>query len=96
MRPAGGLTADELSLARAILEYLSRHPQAKDTREGIATWWLQQQHIEQAVRRISRVMEFLASRDFLVKRRGPDLRVYYELNQRRLEEIGHFLEEPEP
>jgi len=95
MRPAGGLTADELSLARAILEYLSRHPQAKDTREGIATWWLQQQQIEQAVRRIFRVMEFLASRDFLVKRRGPDLRVYYELNQRRLEEIGHFLEEPE-
>jgi hypothetical protein len=96
MRPAGGLTVDELSLARAILEYLSRHPHAKDTREGIATWWLQQQQIEQAVMRISRVMEFLASRDFLVKRRGPDLRVYYELNQRRLAEIGHFLEEPEP
>ena len=95
MRPAGGLTADELSLARAILEYLSRHPQAKDTREGIATWWLQQQQIQYAVRQISRVMEFLASRDFIVERRGRDLRVYYELNQQHLAEIGRFLQEPE-
>jgi hypothetical protein len=96
MRAPGGLTAEESGLARAILEYLSRHPQAKDTREGIATWWLQQQQIEQAVRRISRVMEFLASRNFIIERRGPDLRVYYELNQQHLAEIGRFLQEPEP
>ena len=83
-------------LARAILQYLSRHPEAKDTREGISTWWLQGQQIEQTVHELSKALDFLVARDFIVESRGPDLRPYYKINQQQLEGVARFLGESEP
>lgn len=87
-------SAEELKLARAILEYLSRYPGAKDTQEGISTWWLQGQQIEQTVNELSKAVNFLVARAFIVECRGPDLRPYYKINQQELEGIARFLEEP--
>ena len=35
----------EEKLAEAILKYLAEHPQASDTLEGIAEWWIMRQQI---------------------------------------------------
>jgi hypothetical protein len=87
-------SADGSRVARAILQYLSIHPEAMDTQEGISTWWLQRQRIEQTVNELSKALEFLVARDFIIECRGPDLRPYYKINQQQLEEIARFLEEP--
>ena len=93
MQARGSYAVAEPGIARLILQYLYRHPHAKDTREAIVSWWLQQQQIEQAVEVVSRALDFLVIRDFIVEQRGPDLRAYYKINERRLAEIARFLEE---
>ena len=40
---------DEDQVAKDILAYLAEHPQAMDTLEGIAEWWLMRQHIRVTV-----------------------------------------------
>jgi hypothetical protein len=49
-------TADEI--AELILRYLSKHPEAEDTAEGILRWWVMEEEIEEAA---STVCEALAS-----------------------------------
>jgi hypothetical protein len=88
--------AAHLSTARQILGYLSRHPQAKDTREGIAAWWIQHQRVELAVHRVVLALELLARQNFVLEATGPDRRRYYTINPRRLAEIARFLSEPGP
>lgn len=95
MNRDGVSSADESRVARAILQYLSLHPEAKDTQEGISTWWLQRQQIEQTVNELSKALDFLVARDFIVQCRGPDLRPYYKINQQQLQQIVRFLRESE-
>jgi hypothetical protein len=89
-------SAEETKLARAILQYLSLHPEAKDTEEGITTWWLQGQRIERTMQVFSKVLEVLVARGFILKCRGPDRRPYYKLNPQRLAEIVHLVGGSEP
>jgi hypothetical protein len=46
-------------LSRQILNYLKKHPQAGDTLEGIAGWWLAQQRIEEVVDEVADALETL-------------------------------------
>jgi hypothetical protein len=92
----GFSSADEPRLAWAILEYLCRHPEAIDTQDGIATWWLQGHQIEQTVHAMSKALEFLVARAFIVECRGPDSRPYYKLNHQQHEEIARFLGASKP
>ncbi len=83
-------------MARIILQYLSRYPQAKDTPEGITTWWLQRHRIEQTVQMFAGALELLVARDLIVECRGPDSRPYYRLNPQQRGEIARILQESEP
>ena len=87
---------EDSRLARIILQYLSRYPQAKDTQEGITTWWLQRHRIEHTVQMFSSALEFLVARDLIVECRGPDLRPYYRINPQQRGEIARILRESEP
>ena len=82
-------------VALAILEHLARNPDAKDTREGIATWWLQQRRIEVAVEDVVRALEHLLSRQFIVEFYGAERRRYYSVNRNQLEEIRRLVEKSE-
>lgn len=93
MDPANLPSAEETRLARSILDYLIRHPEAKDTREGISTWWLQGQGIEHSAHELSNVLELLVACGFVVESRGPDSRPYYKINQQRFRDIAHFLQQ---
>jgi hypothetical protein len=48
---------DIISVAQLIIEYLKNNPDAKDTVEGIAKWWV---HKDKAV--VERALDYLVKR----------------------------------
>lgn len=46
-------------LARRLLDYLEKNPNAGDTLEGIANWWLEQQRVEQVVDDVAEALDYL-------------------------------------
>jgi hypothetical protein len=85
----GRLLADE------VLAYLLRHPQAQDTMEGIAEWWLLEQRIRDAVADVEKTLRELVDRDFLVVRHCIKGRTYYGLNRDKEREIRRHLRQAE-
>lgn len=53
------MSAKKEKLARRVLSYLEKNPEAGDTLEGIATWWLEQQRIDQVVEEVAEALEYL-------------------------------------
>jgi hypothetical protein len=89
-------SGEESRLAQAILQYLLQHPDAKDTREGIATWWVRRQEIQETAHKVSRALEFLVARDLITACRGPDQRLYYGLSQKQRDAIASSVSGTEP
>jgi hypothetical protein len=58
-------TARELDMAATILSYLEEHPQASDTLEGIAGWWIMRQRVWVEVESLKKVLHGLAERGLL-------------------------------
>ncbi len=76
-----------------ILDYLVSHPEAQDTVEGIAEWWLLEQHIRRVSGEVKQAMVELAAKGFVLERRGEDGRVCYRLNPRKRAEVAQLLRE---
>jgi len=57
-------------LARCVLGYLSEHPQATDTLEGIAEWWVMREQVRVDVKLLERVLHRLAEQGFLEEIHG--------------------------
>jgi hypothetical protein len=55
----------EEKLANAILEYLAEHPQASDSLEGIAEWWIMRQQIRVEVTTVAKVLRQLTQSGLL-------------------------------
>ena len=55
----------EAELAEAILGYLEEHPQATDTLEGIAEWWILRHQARVVAARVARVLARLTTRGIL-------------------------------
>ncbi len=66
---------DNAELAYRILDYFERHPQAKDTVEGIARWWVQDDPVE-----VRRVLEKLVQLKLVGKRANASFDLYYAGN----------------
>lgn len=49
----------EAELSHAILLYLEEHPQAQDTVEGIASFWVMRQKVREDVEAVARVLNEL-------------------------------------
>ena len=92
--PGNRASAEDRLVAHAILRYLLCYPDAGDTREGIASWWLRKQRIEEEVPRVIRALEFLESCGLIVQRTGPDLLPHFRVNTERAEEISRLLGGP--
>ena len=82
-------------MARAILRYLQGHPDAKDTLEGIAQWWLLKEWTERKYDQIEDSLSDLVSRGLVIERRREGMPPYYWLNRAKQDEITEFLKTKE-
>ena len=78
-------------MARAILQYLQGHPDAKDTLEGIAQWWLLKEWTERKYYQIETSLSFLVSRGLVIQRKREGMPPYYWLNRAKQDEITELL-----
>ncbi len=83
---AGG-TVESPTLAAEILAYLSQHPDARDTLEGIAQWWLLEQQIKRTLADVKETVAALVADRLIVSRCGADGRTYFGVNPRKLGQI---------
>lgn len=64
-----------------ILDYLQTHQQAGDTLEGIASWWLASERIDESVVRVKRSLDNLKSKGVVRERKLPDGKSHYAFNE---------------
>jgi hypothetical protein len=55
----------EAELADALLAHLAERPQAMDTLEGIAEWWLLRQRVRLVVQQVERTLQQLTTNGIL-------------------------------
>ena len=55
----GEMVSKKEQISRMILDYLRRNPEAGDTLEGIAKWWLETERIESSVEGVADALESL-------------------------------------
>ncbi|HEV2763474.1 MAG TPA: hypothetical protein VGV38_10900 [Pyrinomonadaceae bacterium] len=65
-------------IAHDILRYMRANPEAADTLEGIAEWWLHRKYSEESVREM--LVELVAE-GVLAEFRGSELRTIYRMNK---------------
>jgi DNA-binding MarR family transcriptional regulator len=63
-------------VAESILGYLSEHPQAMDTAEGIAEWWIMRQQIRVTVTALTRALQGLTEKGLVEELRDGEQRRY--------------------
>jgi hypothetical protein len=74
-----------------ILAYLSENPDAQDTMEGIAEWWLSEQAVKPSMAVVGEALAELVERGLILARGGKDSRTFYKVNPRRMKEISALL-----
>jgi len=78
-------------IKRSVMNYLVRHPNAKDTEEGIRQWWLPDSMRELHSREIGLALEGLSETGWITIARFGGTTVY-GLERTRLNEILSWLE----
>lgn len=71
-----GLKWPKEELTEAIIQYLQEHPQASDTLEGIAEWWIMRQQVQVDVDALNTVLRELTKAGFLEEIGEGDNRRY--------------------
>jgi Fe2+ or Zn2+ uptake regulation protein len=79
------------AIEKEIMSYLITHPEAQDTLEGIAEWWLLHERIALGIAEVKRALEKLVSAGFLIEVSASDGRKRYQLNKERQSEIVKIL-----
>jgi hypothetical protein len=77
-------------MAMDILRYVLRHPDAEDSIEGVARWWLMEQRIVDTVRETRVALRTLAERGFVLEL-GKGRRARYRLNAARRQEAERYV-----
>ena len=54
-------------LAMEIRDYLDAHPNAADSLEGVAKWWLRRQRYEQALEKVRNALDYLVQQGLVTK-----------------------------
>lgn len=73
---------DRDEIQREILAHLLAHPEAEETLEGIAEWWLLERAIERRFREVEAALDQLVAEGVLERRGGPGARTRYRLAER--------------
>jgi|SRR6266496_52040 len=79
----GNMDEDAINtLAQEVATYLSMHPNAADTVEGIRRWWLTRVRVAEATADMQLALDVLVVRGVVVQRRLPDGRFIYAATPR--------------
>jgi Fe2+ or Zn2+ uptake regulation protein len=70
------------SIAAQILSYLRRHPEAKDTLEGITEWWLLEQRVSVTKAEVKNALADLLNRGLIVQHEVMGGKTYYSLGKK--------------
>jgi hypothetical protein len=79
-------------IARAILQYLHKNPDAQDTLAGIAEWWLPKQVTTQATA-VKEALALLIADELILEVKGKDAQSHYRINDRKWAQIETILEQ---
>lgn len=83
---------DRTETALAVLRYLTEHPRAHDTIEGIAEWWLLEQRIKCGVANVKEALAELIAQGLVLEKTGTDARPRFRVNRRKSRTIRSLLE----
>jgi len=86
----GGSEGSLPAFAKDILHYLTHHPGAADTVQGILQWWLRQECGEDATSQVQNALDFLVDKGWLTEATIPAPKVY-RMEETRMAEINAFL-----
>ena len=81
------------NISREILYYLVEHPEAQDTLEGIAQWWLLERKIRYQIALVSEAISGLVRRGLIVEQEIMNSKPRYRINSKKLTEIKKLCEE---
>ena len=80
---------DEIrSIAMEIKHYLDEHPNAADSVEGIAKWWLTRQRYEEALERVQKALDYLVVNGMVQSVKARTDKVIY-LNVNKTDDTKH-------
>lgn len=79
------------TIEREILSYLLDHPDAEDSVEGIAEWWVLERCVERGVAEVGSALEALVRRGFVSAGSPSPDSPRYRLNRDRLDDVQGFL-----
>jgi hypothetical protein len=74
-----------------ILSYLTHHPDAGDTFDGIMEWWLLEQRIRFEMRNVFEAVASLVAEGLILEHVGPGSLVTYRVNRTREQAIRNML-----
>lgn len=84
------LTGDARSVAKQIIRYFLRNPEAADTLDGIARWRLLDEQIYQSVQMTEAALNFLVAMGLLEAERSASAGTIYHIDKSRWEEAKRF------
>jgi len=88
--------SQQLVVAREILVYLTEHPDAQDTVEGIVEWWMLEREIKHWSQDVQKALAELVALDVVLERKESDGHIHYRINKRKQREIRALLaQQPE-
>lgn len=79
-------------MARAILEYLHKNPNAQDTLSGITEWWLPKEEIRTQTATVKNALTLLLADGLILEVRGKDSQIHYRINDQKWAQIEGMLE----
>ncbi len=71
-------------VAQKILDYLTEHPEAQDTLEGLVQWWLLEREIVIQASHVQAALAELSAQELILEYRSGDGRVHYSLNRQKI------------
>ena len=92
MQKSGTVISSESQIACEILTYLSEHPDAQDTLQGIVRWWLLEQRIRHQTSVVKGALSNLVARGLLVERGKHGVSPSYRINPDKVREVKDLME----
>ena len=81
------MLANKSGLMKDIMSYLTDHPEAQDTVDGIVQWWLLERSIVKHSHRVREALTDLVDKGYLITYPGKDSQISYGINENKYEEI---------